>query len=254
MFLFAQAVHFIIQPWHFFLLLIGFGFALRALRFMRAGRISFWAAGGFLALVSLTPIADSLAYTLEGRIQPGQYDLDEVAGAIVLGGSTGSSTLAEDRGGYLLTGASERLNAIASLRRRRPDVPILVTGNADEAEMTRAFLTDIGIDPDTIMFEDQSRNTYENAQFSADMLADRPGAYLLVTSARHMPRAVGCFRRAGVTVIPYPVDYRAERPSWSVARMNPTDRFELLDDMIDEVVGLVVYRMLGRTDSLFPDD
>lgn len=254
MVLLTQAIHFVIQPWHLLLLLVGLGFLFSKLRRTRAARVSFWTAGGFFAAVSFTPLTDALAYSLEDRIQAGNYELDSIAGAIVLGGATGSAQLAEERGVYLVTGSAERLAAIASLRRRRPDLPILVTGNRDEAKMTRAFVLDIGIAPNTLLFEEDSQNTYENAVFSAKLLADRPGPYLLVTSARHMPRAMGSFRQAGVQVIPYPVDYRANRPSWSPARMNPTNRFELLDDVIDEAVGLVSYRILGRTDTLLPDD
>lgn len=254
MYLIAQVIHFVIQPWHLCLGLVGLGLALLALDYRRLAKYSFWASGGLVALISLTPFADWLAWSLEDRIEPAAYDIDEIQGAIVLGGSTGSGELTDLRGVYLLTGSGERLAAIPSLRRHRPDLPIIVTGNPDEARITRAFLADVGVDPETIIFEDESRNTHENAMFSADMLPDPAGQYLLITSARHMPRSVGTFRQAGVDVIPYPVDYRALPPSWAVSRMNPTTRFELLDDVVDEWVGLVSYRLLGRTDALYPDD
>ena len=254
MYLITQLVHFIIQPWHIFLLLIGLGLTFSSFGFRRFGQVSLWTAVGFLGLVSITPIADTLAYTLEDRVQRGDFDLQDIEGAIILGGSTGPLDLAQERGVHLLTGASERLDKIVSLRRQRPGIPIIVTGNPDEAAMTHMFLTHVGIDPDSVMFEDESTNTYENAQFTAELLSDRPGDYLLITSARHMPRSLGTFRQAGIDVIPYPVDYRARRPSWSLARINPTERFELLDDMVDEAVGLVVYWMLGRSDALFPEN
>ena len=254
MHLIAQIIHFVIQPWHLCLGLVGLGLVLTMLEYRRLARYSFWASGGLVAVISLTPLADWLAWSLEDRIEPGSYQIDALAGAIVLGGSTGSGELTELRGVYLLTGSGERLAAVPSLRRQRPDLPIIVTGNPDEARITRAFLADVGVDPETVIFEDGSRNTYENAQFSAELLPDPEGRYLLITSARHMPRSVGTFRQAGVSVIPYPVDYRALPPSWAPGRMNPTTRFELLDDVVDEWVGLVSYRLLGRTDALYPDD
>jgi len=254
MYLIAEIIHFVIQPWHLCLGLVMLGLALLALDHRRLARYSFWASGGLVAVISLTPVADWLAWSIEDRIEPGAFEIGDISGAIVLGGSTGSGELTEMRGVYLLTGAGERLAAIPSLRRRRPDLPIIVTGNPDEARITRAFLADVGVDPDTIIFEDESRNTYENATFSAAILPDPAGEYLLITSARHMPRSVGTFRQAGVEVIPYPVDYRALPPSWSLGRMNPTSRFELLDDVVDEWVGLASYRLLGRTDALYPDD
>jgi hypothetical protein len=77
-----------------------------------------------------------------------------------------------------------------------------------EVEIARRMLPAIGIAPERIVYEDRSRNTHENAQFTRDML--NPGAdeiWLLVTSAWHMPRSMGVFRAAGFPVVPYPVDY-----------------------------------------------
>ena len=57
--------------------------------------------------------------------------------------------------------------------------------------------------------ERRSRNTQENAEFSKAIAAPKPGErWLLVTSAYHMPRSVGLFRKAGFAVEPYPVDWR----------------------------------------------
>ena len=60
-----------------------------------------------------------------------------------------------------------------------------------------------------IELEGKSRNTAENATFSKALANPKPGErWLLVTSAHHMPRSVGCFRRAGFAVEAYPVDWR----------------------------------------------
>ena len=60
--------------------------------------------------------------------------------------------------------------------------------------------------------ERRSRNTQENAEFSKALVAPKEGErWLLVTSAFHMPRSVGLFRKAGFAVEPYPVDWRV---SW----------------------------------------
>ena len=262
MFVLGKAVHFLIHPWHAVLLLVGLGLALRFLRFKRAGTTALWTAAAVVAVVSATPLADALAYRLETRVEAGDYDIEAVAGAIVLGGATSYGELAQARDTYVVNDAAERLTTILSLRRRRSDLPIVISGGSGrlfdvevrEADITRAFLADVGLDPTTVEFEERSRNTYENAIYSAEMLEGRPGPYLLVTSAWHMPRALGCFRQVGLDVIPYPVDYRARPPSWAPSRIQPHDRFNVLDDAIREIVGLFTYRILGRTDALFPDD
>ena len=84
----------------------------------------------------------------------------------------------------------------------------------------------------------------------------RPGdgeTWLLVTSAWHMPRAVGCFRKAGFPVIPYPVDLRAPGPRYAWRGFYEVARgLRLTDVVTKEWVGLVAYRLMGRTDALLP--
>ena len=77
-----------------------------------------------------------------------------------------------------------------------------------EAAATRGCSSRDGLDARRILVETRSRNTYENAVYSKELAQPQPGQiWLLVTSANHMPRAVGCFRAVGFDVIPYPVDY-----------------------------------------------
>ena len=105
-----------------------------------------------------------------------------------------------------------------------------------------------------LMFEDRSRNTSENALFSKEMAQPKPGErWLLVTSAYHMPRAIGIFRKAGFPVEAYPVDWRTRGPSdlW-----RPFDRLSeglrRCDVVVREWAGLLAYWLTGRTSELFP--
>ena len=262
MFAFGKLVHVLIDPLNVVLLLVVGGAALRAVGWTRAGGRMLWAAATLTAIVSLTPLSGLLAYRLETRIAASHYDLDALAGVIVLGGATGHGELAREHGTYQINDAAERLATIVALRRQRADLPVLVSGGSGrlfpsdvrEAEITRMFLADMGVDPESVAFETRSRNTYENGVYSAEMLADRPGRYLLVTSAMHMPRALGVFRQAGVDVIPHPVDHRIAAPELSLFAVQPLERFSDLDAALREIVGLVSYRLLGRTDALYPDD
>ncbi len=261
MFVFSKLVHYLIHPLHLVLALVCAGLVLRAIGLRALGAAALWAAAGFTAIVSLTPLAGWLAYGIENRVARGELALEDAAGVIVLGGATGRPELVEAHGTYQINDAAERVTTIVALRRRRPDLPVLVSGGSGrlvphetirEAEITRMFLADMGVDPGTVEFETRSRNTYENAVYTAELLADRPGRYLLVTSAFHMPRALGCFRRAGIDVVPYPVDHRFGPTSWT--GLSPVNRFGELDMAMSEIAGLVFYRLLGRTDALFPDD
>ena len=67
----------------------------------------------------------------------------------------------------------------------------------------------LGIPAERIELEDRSRNTVENAVFTRALVNPKPNErWLLVTSAAHMPRAIGTFRQAGFPIEAYPVDWR----------------------------------------------
>ena len=112
----------------------------------------------------------------------------------------------------------------------------------------------LGIAPDRITAEEQSRNTIENAVFSRLIAQPKPGErWLLVTSAFHMPRAIAAFRAAGFPVEAYPVDWRTRGPI-DATRLFSSVAVGLAqtDLAMHEWVGLLAYRLTGKTTELFP--
>ncbi len=100
----------------------------------------------------------------------------------------------------------------------RAPIVILSGGGEDgdsEAQRMAAAIAKLGVPADVLILEDRSRNTRDNAMFTA-ALAERRGVHrvLLVTSSLHMPRASLLFRKAGVEVFPVPVPERAMRATW----------------------------------------
>ncbi len=184
-----------------------------------------------------------------------------IAGIIVLGGGAdlqapGSRQIAG------LNEAAERYTEAVALARRLPGVRLvfsggsggLLTADAPEAETAGRLFEALGVAKDRITLEAASRDTYENALFTARLLQPRPGErWLLVTSAWHMPRAMGCFRKAGFAVEPWPVDYRTPR-QLDLTRWNTSipEGLRRIDFVAKEYVGLVVYYLTGRTDALLP--
>jgi uncharacterized SAM-binding protein YcdF (DUF218 family) len=104
-----------------------------------------------------------------------------------------------------------------------------------------------------LIVEGRSRNTVENAVYTAALIDPKPGQrWLLVTSASHMPRAVGCFRRAGVPVEAVPVDRRIDRRMDLYPAVSLAEGLTSLDGAAREWIGLFVYWITGRTSELFP--
>jgi uncharacterized SAM-binding protein YcdF (DUF218 family) len=162
----------------------------------------------------------------------------------------------------MLNEAAERLTAAVELARRYPAARILYSGGSSaliyeegaEAAFALHLLENLGIPRERIVLEDRSRNTVENALFSKALAQPKPGErWLLVTSAHHLPRAIGAFRQVGFTVEPYPVDWRTRGVS-DVLRPFATlgDGLRRTDTAVREWVGLVVYWLTGRTSALFP--
>jgi uncharacterized SAM-binding protein YcdF (DUF218 family) len=149
----------------------------------------------------------------------------------------------------------------AVLARLHPEARIVLTGGAadplrpdpKEAPVMAELLVSLGIEAERLVVEDQSRNTYENAVYSQRLAQPKKGeVWLLVTSARHMPRSVGCFRAVDWPVIPYPVDFDTDRASDWVNGDVPVVRLGRLDKAVHEWLGLVFYRLSGWTDALLP--
>ena len=118
----------------------------------------------------------------------------------------------------------------------------------------RPFWRDAIVDRGQVVYEENSRNTYENAHFTRELVQPKPGEkWLLVTSAAHMPRSVGLFRKAGFEVIPYPVAFKStgKEGQWYVPRSAAT-ALGNMEAAVHEYVGLWVYHLTGRIDNLFP--
>lgn len=124
-------------------------------------------------------------------------------------------------------------------------LPVLVSGNGNEAVTMRTSLErDFGVK--TRWFEDHSRDTFENAEYSARMLkADGVTRIILVTSSTHIWRAAHEFMSAGLTVVPAPVSVWAPRRSQGLLELIPSASstlrsYEALYELFGEPVRVVL--------------
>lgn len=231
-----------------------------------AGRLArrLVSAGVLVLLVGgLAPVGNLLVLPLEQRFArvPAPAADDRVDGIILLGGFE-DGWVSSGRGGLGINEAGERLTEGLRLALRHPQAKVVFTGgvggllsrNQEATEPIAKFLIDAGVASDRIVLESRSRNTYENAVYTRDLVKPRAGErWYLVTSAFHMPRAMGLFRKAGFDVVAYPVDYRTRGPEDLTRFFERIPQGLLrLDLGANEWLGLLAYRALGRTDELFP--
>lgn len=224
----------------------------------RAGRRLVTAAVAIALLFALVPISSVLLAPLENRFPvPAQLPA-HMDGIIALGGDF-DTALVEARGPLAV--ASPRLNGLADLARRYPDARLVFSGGSArvlrpdlrEADQAARILAHLGVDLHRVTLERESRTTYENVVFSKRLVNPKPGeTWILVTSAAHMPRAVGTFRKAGWPVIAYPVGFRTGGAAAERVKLQFDGGLKDLEVAAREYAGLAAYYALGRTSALFP--
>jgi uncharacterized SAM-binding protein YcdF (DUF218 family) len=259
-FVLSKSLALLLVPSNLFMLLGLGGLLIMLTRWRRLGRRLALTGLTLILLAGILPVGYSLIYVLENRFPVWDPSRGAPDGIVVLGGALNPG-LSLARGQSALNESAERLTILAKLARDYPNARIVFTGgnaalfpkDPPEAAYVLPLLESFGIDKSRVTLEDRSRNTAENATFTKALLQPKAGErWLLVTSAAHMPRSVGCFRQAGFPVEPYPVDWH------TTPRYSPGLSFEILggvlalDGAAHEWEGLLFYWLTGRTSAFFP--
>ena len=247
-----------ISPTGWLLSLAGFGVLLLWLGRLRSGRALVTIVVLCFALMAVLPVEQWAIRPLEEQF-PAPAELAKVDGIIVLGGAL-DAALSADRGQPALNDAADRMTQAVMLTRKFPAAKLVFTGGPSpydpagprEADAAKLLFTALGVDPARMQFETESRTSWENAEFTHAVVHPAEGEiWLLVTSAMHMPRAIGTFRAVGMDLTAYPVGYKSYHGE--IKRMNRfVERLQLLDEAAHEWAGLAYYRLRGRSSALFP--
>ncbi len=208
-------------------------------------------------------VAYSLARSLEWRYLP-QENLATADVIIVLGG--GTEPALTPRQYVEVNSAGDRVLYAGRLYKQGASSHILLSGGnitwAGESSTTPAqdmleLLELLDVPRDSVFLQTQSENTHDDAVLSSNILREHNlKTAILVTSAMHMPRAVGLFRRIGVEVIPAPTDYTVTQEGWNdLLHGNLTAQFinlfptasnlSITTNALKEYIGLLVYRLQG---------
>ncbi len=237
------------------------GMLLRTrLRWKRSGAVLVWASVSALAACLLLPVDNWAIRPLEDRFPAVADPPPQLDGIIVLGGAIDDLT-SLDRNTPILDAAANRITSFVALARRYPAARLVFSGGSgdiqqglsNEARFARMLFIQLGLPPERVQFEAASRTTRENALDTVHLLGPQPPGrrWVLLTSASHMPRAVGAFRKAGWDVLPWPVGYQS-RDHVRVYGRSLGQKLAVLDWAAHEWVGLVVYDLLGWSSGLFP--
>jgi uncharacterized SAM-binding protein YcdF (DUF218 family) len=196
------------------------------------------AAACGLVIAAFTPLGLALTVPLENRFPFSQPDPQVSWDGIVM----------------LPGGAGEGIAALSKLGRDYPKTRIALCGFGTAGKTLAKRLAEAGIDESRINIMSQSRTTAEDALYSAALLKPKPTErWLLISAAMHMPRAVGCFRAVGFEVNSYPVEFMTRGRSGPFALFSTgSSALVQFDRAAKEWIGLVTYRLMGKTDAFFP--
>lgn len=223
-------------------------------RWRRSGRTLMAAGALWLLLWSLPYPAFWLSRSLERQTTQRPAAAYPQADAIILlgGGMLGT------RHGWIdrpeAAHAADRVWFAAQLYKAGRAPWIIVSAGGDpnagqvEAEAMAVLLVDLGVPKSALLLDTRSRNTWQNAVYSQDLMrAHHLSNALLVTSALHMPRALAAFHKRGVAVTPAPADFDAPPAgAWPQRWLPSADALQQSSNAIKEYVGRLAYRLRGK--------
>lgn len=174
---------------------------------------------------------------------------------IVLGGRTITFDRKYQRKTYRTN--VDRLLQAVDLYEKGKIKKILITGGSanliykkvKEADLMDSFLRRIKIPASDILVDTMAENTHQNAVYTKRILKKHPKLkkFLLITSTVHMRRAMGCFKKEGIRVTPYPTGLiNSDGPlNLEYLFIPQTSNFLIWDATIHEIIGYVVYKIMG---------
>jgi uncharacterized SAM-binding protein YcdF (DUF218 family) len=214
-------------------------------RLRRLGMLLLVIGGVFYVILASGPVSSWLLGQLEHRY-PALNHMDEVKNVetiVVLAGHAEPDSYLPISS-VVSSSTAFRLMEAVRLWRVIEGSKILISGAGDAPELMKKVLISLGVPGQSIVLENKGRNTYESAVNVRQMVG--AGGIILVTSAGHMPRSLGVFRKNGMNPIPAPTDYMTA-PSCLVAGYLPRASHLVYSDLaVHEYLGLLWYKITGR--------
>lgn len=203
-----------------------------------------------LLLVTMTPLgANALVWSVESRVPPPRACVAPVPTTIVvLSGGTDRKPRGTEDYSALNAVSLHRLFAGAALWRQMPGARLVLSGGGygvPESVLLAGLAERMGVSPGAIQTERRSHTTWENAMYVAALKPSLPRRIWLVSSALHLPRALGAFRVWGFKPCAWSSGSIYVPPHWSIGYFVPqSSALRKANRAIHELIGDMVYRGL----------
>ena len=225
--------------------------------FLKSKKLAIFFSKLFLILFlffGYIPISNLLLSKIEDYIQPSKYPVQQLTGVIVLGGSFNSGLESKERNEVSLNSSAERLTKALEIYKKNPRLLILFSGFSgelkpqgwSESDMAKKFFLDQGVKYDNLIFENHSRNTFENIKYSKDIIANHKGTWGLITSASHMPRSFFTFKKQGLILEPINVDYKTGTSRMFWINFDISSGLSNWSIILHELIGISYYKFTNK--------
>ena len=259
-FLLSKILWFIFNPINLFFIFFGLCCLALFTRFFRPARIILVSLFCIPVVFSILNLGDLIFWHLENQFTSPKTLPSNLDGIVIAGGIL-NPILSHERGQPVIGGSIERLTIGAKYASEHPNAKLIFSGGSGdlfqqekkEAHYVIPLLVQLGVNRDQIVIEDQARNTYENSIFTFKLAKPKKGEHwILITSAFHMPRAMGTFKRAGWNILATPVDFGTSKKLQWKPTLNLGQSLPKLGSALHECLGLFFYWLTDKSGILLP--
>ena len=251
----SKILNFFINP--LYILSLAILIQLFTIFFLQSKKLVIFFSKLFLILFLIfgySPLSNFLLSKIEDHIQTSKYPVQQLTGVIVLGGSFNSGLESKERNEVSLNSSAERLTKALEIYKKNPRLIILFSGFSgelkpqgwSESDMAKKFFLDQGVKLDNLIFENQSRNTFENIKYSKDIIANYKGTWGLITSASHMPRSFFTFKKQSLILEPINVDYKTGTSRMFWINFNISSGLSNWSIILHELIGITYYKITNK--------
>ena len=251
----SKILNFFINP--LYILSLAILIQLFTIFFLQSKKLVIFFSKLFLILFLIfgySPLSNFLLSKIEDHIQTSKYPVQQLTGVIVLGGSFNSGLESKERNEVSLNSSAERLTKALEIYKKNPRLIILFSGFSgelkpqgwSESDMAKKFFLDQGVKLDNLIFENQSRNTFENIKYSKDIIANYKGTWGLITSASHMPRSFFTFKKQGLILEPISVDYKTGTSRMFWINFDISSGLYNWNIILHELIGISYYKVKNK--------
>jgi uncharacterized SAM-binding protein YcdF (DUF218 family) len=239
-----------------FLILFGVFFSLINLKFI--SKLSYIAASLAFILFGILPTGSYLNYLLERDFYDSTSIPSNLTGIVILSGAS-DPYLTREHNKVALGSAAERLTESVVIIKNNPNIKIIFSGgpayfnypNLKDSDSAKLFFSEMGVDFSKIIFEEQSKNTFENILFSKKIAnPNLDEKWLVISSAHHLRRVINVSIKAKWKLIPYATDFNFSKKYDFDISLNFLENLNQFNKATHEWMGLIYYYLTKKANKI----